>query len=114
MTDVERRIADRFPSRFLRGYARSKLRRDPVYRAVADRLRGSTFPLYDVGCGVGLLEFFLREQGFEEPMTGIDHDARKVVAANEIARDSVANRSGLHAQGSLVGVRQDRHHHHRK
>lgn len=85
MTDVERRIADRFASRFLRSYTRSKLRRDPIYRAAADLLRGSPLPLFDVGCGVGLLEFFLRESGFEPPIIGIDHDSRKIVAATAIA-----------------------------
>ncbi len=35
---------------------------------------------------MGLLEFFLRENGFNEPITGIDHDARKILTANEIGR----------------------------
>jgi SAM-dependent methyltransferase len=86
VTDVERRIAGRFTSRFLRSYAASKLRRDPVYRAVAEHLHGSDAPLFDVGCGVGLLEFYLRENGFQQPMIGIDHDPRKVAQANTIAR----------------------------
>ncbi len=85
MTDVYGRVADRFTSRFLRSYTRSKLRRDPVYRAVFERLRGSSAPLFDVGCGIGLLEFFLRESGFANPITGIDHDPRKVAEANAIA-----------------------------
>ena len=78
-------MPDEFGSRFLRSYARSKLRTDPVYRAVLELLRGSTAPLFDVGCGVGLLEFFLRENGFSNAITGIDHDERKVAQANAIA-----------------------------
>jgi SAM-dependent methyltransferase len=85
VTDVYAQVADRFSSRFLRSYTRSKLRRDPVYRAVLERLRGSSAPLFDVGCGIGLLEFYLRESGFTNPIIGIDHDARKVAAANQIA-----------------------------
>lgn len=85
MTDAYARVADRFTSRFLRSYTRSKLRRDPVYAAVLERLRGSAAPLFDVGCGIGLLEFFLRENGFSNPVAGIDHDPRKVSEANRIA-----------------------------
>jgi SAM-dependent methyltransferase len=84
VTEVGRRIAGQFGSRFLRSYARGKLRSDPVYRAVLDHLRESPAPVYDIGCGVGLLEFYLREYGFAGPITGIDHDARKVAAASEI------------------------------
>ena len=87
MTDVYAHVADRFTSRFLRSYTRSKLRRDPMYAAVLERLRGSSSPLYDVGCGVGLLEFFLRESGFANPIIGIDHDVRKVEEAKRIASE---------------------------
>jgi SAM-dependent methyltransferase len=85
VTDVYAQVADRFTSRFLRSYTRSKLRHDPVYRAVLERLRGSSAPLFDIGCGIGLLEFFLRESGFANPIIGIDHDPRKVTEANRIS-----------------------------
>ncbi|HEX9163841.1 MAG TPA: class I SAM-dependent methyltransferase [Thermoanaerobaculia bacterium] len=85
MTDAARLVAEQFGSPFLRSYARSKLKIDPVYPAVLELLRGSTAPLYDIGCGVGLLEFFLRASGFPHAITGIDHDARKVAKANELA-----------------------------
>jgi len=84
-TEVERRIAGYFDTRFLRSYTRSKLSTDPVYRAVLERLRESTVPLYDIGCGVGLLEFYLREHGVLCSMTGVDHDERKIAKANTIA-----------------------------
>ncbi|HEV8661275.1 MAG TPA: class I SAM-dependent methyltransferase [Thermoanaerobaculia bacterium] len=83
--EVAQRVAGRFDSRFLRSYARGKIRSDPVYRAVLERLRGSDAPLFDIGCGVGLLEFYLRENGFRNAITGIDHDERKVAKANAIA-----------------------------
>ena len=90
MTDVYEHVADRFTSRFLRSYTRSKLRRDPMDAAVLAQLRGSSAPLYDVGCGVGLLEFFLRESGFSNPIIGIDHDARKIAEAKRIAGEYTA------------------------
>jgi SAM-dependent methyltransferase len=83
--EVARRVASRFDSRWLRSYARSKLRGDPVYRAILERLRGSDAPVFDIGCGVGLLEFYLRENGFDNAITGIDHDERKIRKANSIA-----------------------------
>lgn len=89
--DVEGRISAHFDSRFLRSYTRSKLRTDPVYRAVLERLRDSAAPLYDIGCGVGLLEFFLRENGVDCPITGVDHDERKIASATAIG----ARYSGL-------------------
>lgn len=85
MTDVVRRVADQFPTRFLRGYARGKLRHDPVYQAVLDRLRDQPGPLLDIGCGIGLLEVYLRESGLQQPIIGFDHDAGKVAVARELA-----------------------------
>jgi SAM-dependent methyltransferase len=85
VTEAERRVVRRFGSRFLRSYGRNKLRADPVFRAVFELLRGSDEPLFDVGCGVGLIEFFLRENGFSGAITAIDHDERKVAHAKAIA-----------------------------
>ena len=79
-------IASRYPTRFLRSYARVKIASDPAYDAVYDLLRDSQQPLLDIGCGVGLMAFYLRERGVRIPIAGIDHDRRKI----EIAR-SVAN-----------------------
>ena len=83
--DPAKRVARLLPTRFLRGYAAGKLRTDPIYAAVAARLRGSSIPIYDIGCGVGLTEFYLRELGMNMPMTGVDHDERKISVACEIA-----------------------------
>jgi SAM-dependent methyltransferase len=85
LTTAEARVAELFASRFLRGYAHGKLRRDPVYRAVLEILKGTSAPIYDVGCGVGLLEFYLRENGVHNWITGIDHDSRKIAQATAIA-----------------------------
>lgn len=84
--DAARRVASQLPTRFLRGYAGAKLRSDPVYRAVVSALRGLQQPLFDLGCGVGLLEFYLRELAFTMPILGVDHDERKIAAAAVIAQ----------------------------
>ena len=85
------RVAQQLPTRFLRGYAGGKLKSDPVYRATAQALRDRAQPLFDIGCGIGLLQFYLRENGFSQPMTGIDHDAKKV----DVARTLGHRYSGL-------------------
>jgi trans-aconitate methyltransferase len=80
-------LAARYPTRFLRSYTRSKLRRDPVYGAVAEHVRGTNAPLLDIGCGVGILPAFLRQRGFTAPIRGIDHDERKIAVARTIVPD---------------------------
>ena len=57
------RVASRFPRGWLRSYVKSKLRRDPIFPAAYELLHGSKGPILDVGCGVGLLAFYLRERG---------------------------------------------------
>lgn len=79
------RVASLFDTRFLRYYTLGKLSRDPVYDAVIARLRGSTLPLLDVGCGAGIFAFYLRECGLAMPLAGIDHDAKKIAVANVLA-----------------------------
>jgi len=83
--EVRERISRRFGGRWLRGYASSKLRTDPLYEAVWERLCRSSLPLLDIGCGVGLLSFYLRERGFDAPILGIDSDGAKIETATEIA-----------------------------
>ena len=84
--EVAKRVAALFPNRFLRGYVRGKLRSDPVYAAAAAALRSHPHPLFDLGCGIALLGGYLRESGFEPPIVGVDHDARKISVAEEVAR----------------------------
>ena len=83
--DAAQRVASRFRSRFLRHYVASKLATDPLYRAVAERLTAHALPLTDIGCGVGLTAFYLRERGLAAPIRGIDHDAKKIAVAQDIA-----------------------------
>jgi 2-polyprenyl-3-methyl-5-hydroxy-6-metoxy-1,4-benzoquinol methylase len=66
----------------------SKLWSDPAYPAVYDLLRDSDEPLVDVGCGLGLLGFYLRERAFQQPIIGLDFDRRKIRYATEIGSSS--------------------------
>jgi len=79
------RVAIRFRSPWLRNYVRSKLRSDRIYSAAYDLLGGSTEPILDVGCGVGLLAFYLRERACGQPILGLDLDARKIQCGATIA-----------------------------
>ena len=81
-----RKIADRFPERWLRLYVFAKLRSDPVFPAAYQLLRETSQPVTDLGCGVGLLAFYLRERNCHMPITGVDCDKRKIERAREIAR----------------------------
>ena len=81
-------IAAKYPTRFLRSYVQAKLARDPVYEAVLARVRGSGEPILDVGCGVGVLEAFLRARGVGVPIAGIDSDAKKIAVAQQVDIDA--------------------------
>jgi len=104
--DVASRIAARYPSAFLRAYVRAKVRIDPVYAAVFERIRNSTDPLLDVGCGVGVLAAYLRARGFAAPIRGIDHDERKVIVARRVVPEAtfeVADaRTSIATSGTVV------------
>ncbi len=83
---VAARIAARFPTRFLKGYVYWKIRTDPIYRVVSEALSGTgDLPLLDLGCGAGVLAFYLREHGFVGHVHGVDLDGGKIAVANGIA-----------------------------
>lgn len=81
------RVASQFPRPWLRGYVRGKLRRDRIYQAAYELMGRSTEPILDVGCGVGLLAFYLRERACRQPVIGLDFDARKIRYGAKIASD---------------------------
>lgn len=85
-TDIARRVGRRFRRPWHRDYARAKLRMDPAYAAAAHAVDGD-LPLLDIGCGIGLLGFYLRERGWRGDYLGLDFDERKIAAAREAARD---------------------------
>jgi 2-polyprenyl-3-methyl-5-hydroxy-6-metoxy-1,4-benzoquinol methylase len=79
------RVAAQFQQRWLRHYVRGKLRNDQIYSTAYDLLQPSENPILDVGCGVGLLGFYLRERACRQPVLGLDVDARKIRCGSEIA-----------------------------
>lgn len=83
--EAAQRVARHFHSRLLHQYVVRKLRNDPAYPAVYDAVGSSPAPLLDAGCGLGLLGFYLRERGFENPIIGFDRDLRKIRPGQQIA-----------------------------
>jgi 2-polyprenyl-3-methyl-5-hydroxy-6-metoxy-1,4-benzoquinol methylase len=79
------RVAARFAERWLRIYAGRKLRSDPLFPAAFELFRASSQPLVDLGCGIGLLAFYLRERNFLAPICGLDRDGRKIERAQAVA-----------------------------
>lgn len=82
---LAKKLAAPFPNRWDRGYVATKVKTDPLYGAVYDELRGSDLPLLDLGCGLGLLAFYLRERGLAFPIRGVDYDPRKIRSAEKVA-----------------------------
>ena len=83
-----------FGNRWNYFYTRTKLASDPLYPAVANALRGTTAPLLDLGCGLGLLAHTLREDGVDVAYRGVDIDANKIAHARRVAA-----RAGLRGVG---------------
>ena len=114
MTDASiREIAAMFPGRWDRNYVAAKLRTDPLYTTLTENLRGQQLPLLDIGCGLGLLAFFLRAEGIGVPLHGLDYDPRKIESARRGAILSQARelsfshhdvRSGLPAHQGNVSI----------
>jgi SAM-dependent methyltransferase len=77
----EERIASGFPrSRWLRGYIRGKLKSDPVFDKGLASVAAQTGRIIDLGCGLGLFAFWLREHGCQQPFFGCDLAKWKVEA----------------------------------
>ena len=108
-----REIAAMFPGHWDRNYVAAKLRTDPLYTTLTENLRGQELPLLDIGCGLGLLAFFLRAEGIHVPLHGLDYDPRKIESARRGAIISQARellfshhdaRSGLPAHQGNVSI----------
>jgi SAM-dependent methyltransferase len=82
---LAKKLARPFPATWDRCYVSSKVKTDPLYGAVFDELEGSPLPLLDLGCGLGLLAFYLRERGLDFPIRGLDYDPRKISSADQVA-----------------------------
>ena len=82
--ELAQRVAARLRRPWHRDYARAKLRFDPAYAAVADLVADGTTDVLDIGCGFGLLGFYLRERGFRGGYRGVDFDGAKIAEARRI------------------------------
>jgi len=80
---LPKKLAAPFPGIWDRSYVASKVKTDPLYGAVHGELNGSALPLLDLGCGLGLLAFYLRECGLDFPIHGVDYDPRKIASARK-------------------------------
>ena len=109
IADLAKKLAAPFPGTWDRTYVASKVKTDPLYGAVYEELRTSELPLLDLGCGLGLLAFYLRERGLNFPVRGLDYDSRKIDSAQKVAAalahpglffDALQTRF----QGSILGV----------
>lgn len=89
-TDDPRAIASRLAAHLRRpwhrDYARRKVYMDPAYAAVAALLREDQTGVLDIGCGLGLLGYYLRESGFSGRYLGVDLDSAKIIEAQRVAR----------------------------
>lgn len=74
-----------FGNRYDYYYSLSKLRTDPLYPGALAALRGSTAPVLDLGCGLGLFAHALRGDGQALGYHGVDIDAGKISRARQIA-----------------------------
>lgn len=83
----QHRIRRSFHDRWDRHYTAAKLRSDPLYVAVLGELRESALPLLDIGGGLGLLAFYLRDHGVRTPILTLDYDRRKIEAATRAAAE---------------------------
>jgi len=73
-------------------YVRWKLAFDPVYAAMAGLPGNKSLPLLDIGCGLGLLGHYLEGMGRLSDYVGLDHDLRKIKAAQAAAHSAGLDR----------------------
>jgi 2-polyprenyl-3-methyl-5-hydroxy-6-metoxy-1,4-benzoquinol methylase len=99
--DVITRTAERFSRAVERRstyhYVVSKLRRDPVTRAVA--ALGPLGDVLDLGCGRGHLALYLLERGVAKSVRAFDWDEEKIALARRAS-------DGLDASFAALDVRQ--------
>jgi len=91
------RVAGRFSSHWFKHYARSKMATDPIFESVLSELRPLDGEILDLGCGQGVMAFYLKERGLKRQIRGVDHDLARVHAADLLARrhyDGIAFEAG--------------------
>lgn len=89
---VQKCISRHYRTKWHQAYTKSKLRTDPVYEATLRVLKDyPDLPLLDLGCGIGLLEFYLRERGINTSLIALDQDYGKIKIASDIAKAHYKN-----------------------
>ncbi|MBL8262281.1 MAG: methyltransferase domain-containing protein [Xanthomonadaceae bacterium] len=85
--DIARAFLPNLPigNRYDYYYVGAKLRSDPLYPGVLHALRGTTAPVLDLGCGLGLLAHTLRQDGQSQVYRGVDNDSAKILRAGRVA-----------------------------
>lgn len=67
-----------------------------MYGIVFDYLHRTNLPVLDLGCGVGILLYYLRYRGLQVPMTGVDWDGGRIAVLQQIAHADYRNLSFIH------------------
>jgi SAM-dependent methyltransferase len=93
----------RFRDPWLCGYVWGKLRSDPIFAAAFELLKDSPLPVLDIGCGLGLFEFYARERGLATPFTGVDFDGKKIRRARRVAKRAYPDVVFVEGDVLLVG-----------
>jgi len=84
-----RAVSQRFKrATYFKWFAAGKLWLDPAFEELAGRLQGEQLPLLDLGCGLGVLGFYLRERGCDFDVFAVDTDEKKVEAGSKVAAGS--------------------------
>lgn len=85
-------------------YARTKLRSDPLYPGMIEALHGSSAPLLDLGCGIGLFAHALHAAGIALPYRGVDNDADKIAQARRAAGNAGLADAGFECIDLAAGL----------
>jgi len=93
MKEVAKTISKLCNGKWEKNYTYYKLISDPLYSGVLDELKESSLPLLDIGCGIGLLPLYLRENNWKPKITGVDYDLRKVKEGQKLISNS--NQKGI-------------------
>lgn len=99
-----RAVCGHVRERWLRQYVGSKLRNDPIFRTAFELFGPTPKPLLDVGCGIGLLGFYLRAREWNQRVVGVDRDERKIKRAREIAIDGGYVELDFHSDDVRIAV----------
>ncbi len=82
---ISGRLSKLYDGYFNQQYTKWKILTDPLYGGVLRELKGAEGPLLDIGCGMGLSAFYLRESGVKRSLLGFDFDERKIQQARDVA-----------------------------